>query len=405
MGEAQAMNSSPIKRTCAATALILAGATTGVIAAKFWAPHWLATPWSAKAFVAAVTRTDAAPASPAVAPVTPLVVSPPVIAKPQSAEPPAPKAVIVPVSTPAPRPAPKVVVTPPPATTPVATDEDPAVRRSVRSFLLTCRSQMEQYKLQHEGRLPEFGKYPAWHQFTQRTTADGTPSPDGLFGPYLKAAPVNPLNGFGGIGLVRSEPRPGQVMRGEKLGFIICTTTGAVFATERDGKTIFAEPASQPSAPTQPAPAPAAAPTRAPVATRPPTEPTLPTPHPMAGTPQQRADALMAQLQTLRTELEMYKLQHTDLAPDFPRFPFWEQMVKRTRGDGATDGKGQFGPYLDRRPINPMNGFTKVECAPRVAYDYQVAGQQIGFVFDTSSGRLLATDDKGGIWRDDPGLR
>jgi hypothetical protein len=96
----------------------------------------------------------------------------------------------------------------------------------------------------------------------------------------------------------------------------------------------------------------------------------------------------------------MYKLQHTDLAPDFPRFPFWEQMVKRTRGDGGFDGKGQFGPYLDRRPINPMNGFTKVECAPRVTYDYQVAGQQVGYVFDTSTGRLMATDDKGGIWRE-----
>jgi len=403
------MNSSPIKRTCAATALILAGATAGVVAAKFWAPRWLATPWSAKAFVAAVTRTDGAQTAPpavaaVVAPGAPSVMSPPVIAKPQAAEPPAPKPAPAPapVSRPAPHAAPKITVTPPPApaATPpaVSADDTPAVRRSVRSFLLTMRSQMQQYKFQHDGRLPEFGKYPAWHQFTQRTTADGTPSPDGLFGPYLKAAPVNPLNGFGGIGLVRSEPRPGQVMRGERLGFVICTTTGAVFATEKDGKTIFAEPAAQP---TQPAPAPSAPPhSAAPVATRQPGEPTLPAPRPMAGTPQQRADALMAQLQTLRTEIEMYKLQHTDMAPDFPRFPFWEQMARRTRGDGAIDGKGTFGPYLDRRPVNPMNGFTKVECAPRVPYDFQVGGQQIGYVFDTSTGRLMATDDNGGIWRE-----
>jgi len=122
--------------------------------------------------------------------------------------------------------------------------------------------------------------------------------------------------------------------------------------------------------------------------------------HPIPGTAQQRTDALMSLLQRLRTEIEMYKLQHTDMAPDFPRYPFWEQMARRTRGDGAIDGKGTFGPYIDRRPVNPMNGFTKVECAPRVPYDYQAGGQQIGYVFDTSTGRLLATDDKGNIWRE-----
>ena len=56
----------------------------------------------------------------------------------------------------------------------------------------------------------------------------------------------------------------------------------------------------------------------------------------------------MAQLQMLRTEIELYKLQHVDLTPDFPRYPFWEQMVRRTRSDGTSDGKGTFGPYLDR---------------------------------------------------------
>jgi hypothetical protein len=401
------MNSSPIKRTCAVTALVLGGATAGVVAAKFWAPGWLATPWSASAFVSAITHTDgrqpatqpAIPFIPGVVDVkAPLPASPATSSNKAVATAPAPHPVAVRAAAPQPAPShPSEPASPPPA--PVA--EDPAVRRSVRSFLLTCRSQMEMYKSQHGGRLPEFSKYPAWHQFTQKTRADGTPAADGEFGPYLLAAPVNPINGFGGIGLVRTEPRPGQVMRGEKLGFVICSATGAVFATDKDGKTIVNDaPAAKPVAATPPTsspPVPASAAPAAPVAR---SEPSLPAPHPMPGTPQQRADALMSQLQMLRTEIEMYKLQHTDLAPDFPRFPFWEQMARRTRGDGAIDGKGSFGPYLDRRPVNPMNGFTKIECVPRVAYDYQVGGQQIGYVFDTSTGRLMATDDKGGIWRE-----
>jgi hypothetical protein len=260
---------------------------------------------------------------------------------------------------------------------------------------------MELYKSQHGGRLPEFSRYAAWHQFTQKTRADGTPAPDGAFGPYLKAAPVNPLNGFGGIGLVRTDPRPGQTLRAEKLGFVICTTTGNVFATEKDGRTILPDvptPAAHPPAVATTRPTPTAVP---PVAASPAgPDFTLPMARPLAGTSQQRAEALMSQLQMLRTEIEMYKLHHTDLAPDFPRFPMWEQMVRKTRGDGMPDGKGSFGPYLDRRPVNPFNGFIKVECAPRVAYDYQVAGQQVGNVFDTSNGRLFATNENGGLWRE-----
>lgn len=417
------MENSPIKRTCAVTALILGGATAGVVAAKFFAPHWLATPWSASAFVSAITRSDGAATQPAI-PLIPDVVnvkgSP--MASSSSPVPSSNKTIVTAPPTPAPRLAAPHAAPPQPAQTtstqsPAASapaaaaptapaSDDAAVRRSVRSFLYSCRSQMETYKLQHGGRLPEFSKYPAWHQFTQKTRVDGTPAPDGECGPYFLEAPVNPLNGFGGIGLVRAEPKPGQVMRAEKLGFVICSTTGAVFATDKDGKTIVNEPSSPkaaaaiaaPATPAPAAPAPAAPATPpGPVAHN---EPSLPAPRPMPGTPQQRADAVMSQLQTLRTEIEMYKLQHTDLAPDFPRFPFWEQMVRRTRGDGAIDGKGTFGPYLDRRPINPMNGFTRIECAPRVAYDYQVAGQHVGYVFDTSTGRLMATDDKGGIWRE-----
>ena len=56
-----------------------------------------------------------------------------------------------------------------------------------------------------------------------RQVAISTVRPDGL-GPYLEAPPVNPLNGYAGIGLTRKAPSPGDVLRAERLGFLFVTT-------------------------------------------------------------------------------------------------------------------------------------------------------------------------------------
>jgi hypothetical protein len=402
---------SPIRHTLSGAALLLVGAAAGVVGMKFWAPQWMAAPWSASGFYHALIATQPPATQPAPgtnpmtasAPVTtaaPLTAAQPVTAKPQAAaSAPAAKPVPSSTTTPAsPGPASTARVTPAPApapqSNPFATPDEENRRRHLHSQLMTCRAQIELYKLQHNDHLPDFAKYPAWHQMTHRTRADGTVADDAEFGPYLKAAPVNPLNGLGGIGLSRGEPRAGQLMKAEKLGYVICVTNGAIYATERDGKTIASDGGANAAALA------AAASSTTTAAGAPATQaPSLPAPHPMAGTPQERGEALNSQLQMLRTEIELYKLQHVDLPPDFVHYPYWEQMVRKTRSDGAFDGKG-FGPYLDRRPINPTNGFTKIECVQRITFDFKLQGQQVGYIFETSSGRLLATDDEGGIWRE-----
>jgi len=230
------------------------------------------------------------------------------------------------------------------------------------------------YQLQHGDKKPEFTKYPAWAQLTGRTRVDGTPDPRGQFGPYLTAPPVNPLNDFGALGLVRNDLKHGQTTRGQKLGFIFATTTGKLFATDRDGKTVWDELAPEP------ADGPA---------------------HVYAQlSPAGKTAALNSELQSLRAQIELYKLQHVDRAPDFGSYASWEQMRKRTRTDGTFDPRGNADPVLDRLPVNALNNFSKVEAVGKVSPGYRAKGKDVGFLFEISTGRLLATDQSGVAWHE-----
>jgi hypothetical protein len=147
--------------------------------------------------------------------------------------------------TPAPatRPALPDLATTPPAPAPPAESVHQQSRLAQATALLTTlRAQLNLYTTHHGGKSPDFAKYAAWHQLTHKTRADGLPNPAGEFGPYLDAAPVNPLNNSGVIGLTGRIPKPGQTLRTDaKLGWVYCITTQTLYATDADGKTILDE--------------------------------------------------------------------------------------------------------------------------------------------------------------------
>ncbi len=68
---------------------------------------------------------------------------------------------------------------------------------SLQTNLQTIRGQLELYKHQHNGKLPELTTFV--DQMTKKTNADGTVSPTGKFGPYLQRIPSNPFT-VGGTG-------------------------------------------------------------------------------------------------------------------------------------------------------------------------------------------------------------
>jgi general secretion pathway protein G len=71
-----------------------------------------------------------------------------------------------------------------------------------------------------------------------------------------------------------------------------------------------------------------------------------------------RKNSLTSQLQTIRSQIELYKLQHRDQLPDLAGADGWKQLTDKTNEKGtfvATDGELKFGPYLQAPPINSIS--------------------------------------------------
>src|SRR5687768_116826 len=73
-----------------------------------------------------------------------------------------------------------------------------------------------------------------------------------------------------------------------------------------------------------------------------------------------RKNSLVSQLQTLRSQIELYKLQHLDKLPSdlIDASPTWSQFINKTDNTGATGTTSDFpfGPYLQSAPVNSLNG-------------------------------------------------
>src|SRR5438270_13205540 len=57
-----------------------------------------------------------------------------------------------------------------------------------------------------------------------------------------------------------------------------------------------------------------------------------------------RKNSLSSQLQTIRSQIELYKLQHQDKLPDM--VSSWQKLTQKTDQYGAVSATGSFGPYL-----------------------------------------------------------
>jgi len=64
-----------------------------------------------------------------------------------------------------------------------------------------------------------------------------------------------------------------------------------------------------------------------------------------------KASSLVSQLQTIRSQLELYQVQHNGNYPDLGAN--WNQFTQTTDVDGGTSGT-DFGPYMQQAPSNPF---------------------------------------------------
>jgi len=109
-----------------------------------------------------------------------------------------------------------------------------------------------------------------------------------------------------------------------------------------------------------------------------------------------KTNSLVSLLQTLRSQIELYKLMHRDNLPDFRRNG-WKALTEKTQADG-TIGSGPCGPYLQSPPQNYLTGSTKmllVTSRPKQGFRYDKG--DLGFVINEKTGEIWALDADGKI--------
>ena len=99
-----------------------------------------------------------------------------------------------------------------------------------------------------------------------------------------------------------------------------------------------------------------------------------------------KTNSLMADLQTVRSQIELYKIQHNDAMPGTATgVDFATAMTSSTDIDGATTGS-DYGPYMRAIPTNPFNDKSAVDTTG-------TAGDDVGgWEYDSSDGSFVADD-------------
>ncbi len=96
-----------------------------------------------------------------------------------------------------------------------------------------------------------------------------------------------------------------------------------------------------------------------------------------------KKSALTTNLQTIRGQLELYRLQHNSAYPTLANLT--TAMTAKTNADGTTTGTPQLGPYLQSIPVNPYNNLATVGNAT-------AATNTTGWRYDETNGKFTAND-------------
>jgi general secretion pathway protein G len=107
-----------------------------------------------------------------------------------------------------------------------------------------------------------------------------------------------------------------------------------------------------------------------------------------------KMNSLCSNLQSLRSQIELYKVQHNDTPPTAANFS--TQMTQTSNISGTASGNKNrvagtwdYGPYLERIPDNPFNGKNGVSGADTA---YGTADANDGWEYNAQTGEIRAGD-------------
>ena len=104
-----------------------------------------------------------------------------------------------------------------------------------------------------------------------------------------------------------------------------------------------------------------------------------------------KTSSLCSDLQTVRSQIELYKIQHNDDLPGtYTGVTFEEAMTQKSAQTGALSSTGAFGPYLQKIP---SNSFVTGEDANDVTAGTATSPTGAdGWYFNTDTGAFNAND-------------
>lgn len=109
-----------------------------------------------------------------------------------------------------------------------------------------------------------------------------------------------------------------------------------------------------------------------------------------------RNSSLRSQLKTLRGQISLYKVQHSDNPPAVTSM--WTHMLFPSNTTGTTNATANatfpFGPYMQQTPTNPLNGRTGVSTTAtdtNAGWFYTVNGTQFTLQARDLNGNAITT--------------
>ena len=111
-----------------------------------------------------------------------------------------------------------------------------------------------------------------------------------------------------------------------------------------------------------------------------------------------RESALATDLQTIRAQVELYKVQHLDQSPHLDEdgaadtANFVSRMTGRTDNTGAINAAGAFGPYLQKFPSNPFVADAVADTVTLGVADPAPGDGASGWYFNTTLLKMSAND-------------
>lgn len=101
-----------------------------------------------------------------------------------------------------------------------------------------------------------------------------------------------------------------------------------------------------------------------------------------------KTSRLCTDLQTMRSQIELYKIQHNDELPGAGEATFIEAMTGQTDIFGAVGGT--YGPYVKKIPTNAFNDLDTIE---EETVDTGLGGGNAGWHFNNVTGDFHADTD------------